>query len=93
MALHCWECKEIDLKNDHQYWCDQLALRRLYWIMDQCCVVCLLYCSHLVPALEHDVVQSWGTALGLLHPEPVLHLVQNLDNGGQSVVTRSTMAT
>lgn len=43
----------------------------------------------LVPALEHDVVQSGGTALGLLHPEPVLHLVQDLDNGGQSVVTRS----
>ena len=34
--------------------------------------------SYLVPALQHDVIQRWGTALGLLHPEPVLHLVQHL---------------
>ena len=50
--------------------------------------------SHLVPALQHDVVEGGGTALGksdekylniypkkylgLLHPEAVLHLVQDL---------------
>ena len=35
---------------------------------------------YLVPALQHDVVESRGTALGLLHPEPVLHLVQDLQH-------------
>ena len=34
--------------------------------------------SDLVPALQHDVIESGRTALGLLHPEAVLHLVQDL---------------
>ena len=36
--------------------------------------------SDLVPALQHDVVESRRTALRLLHPEPVLHLVQHLQH-------------
>ena len=31
-----------------------------------------------MPALEHDVVEEWGAALGALHPVPVLNLVQHL---------------
>ena len=34
----------------------------------------------LVPALQHDVIQSWWTSLGLLHPEAMLHLVKDLKN-------------
>ena len=34
-----------------------------------------------MPALQHDVVEGGGAALGLLHPEPVLHLVENLGIG------------
>ena len=33
---------------------------------------------NLVPALEHDVVEVRRTALGRLHPVPVLNLVQHL---------------
>ena len=33
---------------------------------------------HLVPALEHDVIQRGGTALGGLHPVSVLNLVEDL---------------
>ena len=33
---------------------------------------------HLVPALEHDVIQRGGAALGGLHPVSVLNLVEDL---------------
>ena len=43
--------------------------------------------TDLVPALQHDVVESGRTALGLLHPEAVLHLVQDLQQQGGSQET------
>ena len=34
--------------------------------------------EYLVPALEHDVIQGGGAALGGLHPVSVLNLVEDL---------------
>ena len=65
MALHCWEGKEIDLRNDHQYWCDQLALRRCYWISAElyvCCVV-LTLCQHSSMMSYRVGGQPWGCCI------------------------------
>ena len=42
--------------------------------------------ADLVPALQHDVVEGGWTALWLLHPEPVLNLVQHLEQGGENIL-------
>ena len=41
--------------------------------------------ADLVPALQHDVVEGGWAALWLLHPEPVLNLVQHLQQGGENI--------
>ena len=33
---------------------------------------------HLMPALQHDVIQGGGATLGGLHPVSVLNLVEDL---------------
>ena len=34
--------------------------------------------DYLMPALQHDIVESRRTALRLLHPEPMFYLVKYL---------------
>ena len=40
---------------------------------------------HLMPALQHDVIQGGGATLGGLHPVSVLNLVEDL---GQTTLSR-----